>query len=121
MTQRRNTIWMAAGILILSLAGLCFQQMFLKKEGSFAVVQVSGQEIYRLDLQKETEFVLEETGYNKIVVEDGAVAVTEADCPDQICVRTGRIHTAGEVIACLPHETIITIEGEPGRQDAAVQ
>lgn len=120
MGQKRNTVLLAAGILLAALGVLFVQQIFMKKEGGTAIVQIDGREIYRLNLQEETEILLEEDGYNKIVVKDGAVAVTEADCPDQVCVRTGGISATGEVIACLPHELIITIEGVQGQQDAAV-
>ncbi|MDO8880014.1 MAG: NusG domain II-containing protein [Coriobacteriia bacterium] len=44
-------------------------------------------------------------------IADGAVAVTEADCPDHTCVRTGRISAPGSVIACVPNGVIVRIEG----------
>ena len=41
----------------------------------------------------------------------GAAAVTEADCGDHTCVRTGAVSREGERIVCLPHKLIIHIEG----------
>ena len=52
------------------------------------------------------------------MVEDGAVSVTEADCADKICVHEGKISRTGEVIACLPHELIITVQGAGEDTDA---
>lgn len=59
------------------------------------------------DITIETEL-----GYNIIHVEHGAISVTEADCPDQICVHQGKITGSMVPIACLPHRLVIEILGE---------
>lgn len=121
MKQKRNTIILASAVVVAALAVVMSQMIFLKKEGTYALVQVQQEQRYRLNLQKETELVVEdETGFNKIKVKDGAVAVTEADCPDKVCVRTGYISKTGEVIACLPHELTVTISGADAKEDAMV-
>ena len=121
MKQKRNTIILVSAVVVVALAVVVFQMIFLKKEGTYALVQVQQEQRYRLDLQKETELVVEdETGFNKIKVKDGAIAVTEADCPDKVCVRTGYISKTGEAIACLPHELTVTISGADAKEDAMV-
>lgn len=52
-----------------------------------------------------------EEGYNIIHVEHGQISVSEADCPDQICVRQGAISDSIIPIACLPHRLVIEIVG----------
>ncbi len=52
-------------------------------------------------------------GHNVVVIENGAVRVAEADCPDQVCVHTGAISGPGETIVCLPNRLLIEITGEP--------
>ena len=42
----------------------------------------------------------------------GAISVTEADCPDGICVRQGKLTTAGVPIVCMPHRLVIEIYGD---------
>lgn len=55
-------------------------------------------------------FILDnEVGYNKIIIDEGIVTMTEADCRDQICVLSRSISRPGEVIVCLPHQVIIQI------------
>ena len=46
---------------------------------------------------------------NLIVIKDGSVRVTEANCKGNDCVRMGPITREGEIIACLPHRMLITI------------
>ncbi|MDO4343865.1 MAG: NusG domain II-containing protein [Eubacteriales bacterium] len=123
MKKKRNTIIFTAVILAAALAGLLAQRIFMKKGGNYAVVQSCGEVIARLDLTENTVLTVggETSGRNRIEVAEGTVCVTEADCPDQICVHQGRISRRGEVIACLPHELIITIDtdDDSGADDAA--
>lgn len=46
-----------------------------------------------------------------VVIEGETVRVTEADCPDQVCVKTGAISSAGAVIACVPNGVVVQVEG----------
>lgn len=44
-------------------------------------------------------------------IADGAAGVEEADCPDHICERSGRIMAPGAVIACVPNGVVLRIGG----------
>ncbi|MFR4337598.1 MAG: NusG domain II-containing protein [Lachnospira pectinoschiza] len=37
--------------------------------------------------------------------------MTDADCPDKLCVKTGMISKTGETIVCLPHRVVVEIIG----------
>lgn len=50
-------------------------------------------------------------GYNVIRIENGAVHMAEADCPDQICVKKGTVYKNGEMIICLPNDLFVEIRG----------
>lgn len=66
-----------------------------------------------LDQVQETyAFTLEATvgGSNTIEVSPGGIAITQADCPDQICVRQGRITDSLLPITCLPHRLVIELK-----------
>ncbi len=41
---------------------------------------------------------------------DGA-EVLEADCPNQVCVRTGAIHRSGQSVVCLPARISVMLAG----------
>ena len=59
--------------------------------------------------------------YNIVTVNEGIVDMREANCPDQICVRWGRIRYPGQAIVCLPHRVVVRIiggeRGEPPVDD----
>ena len=81
-------------------------------QGLTVVVQQQDRE-QRLPLKQDTIVELASGhGHNRLVIRQQAVWVEEADCRDQICVKTGKIIRPGEVIACLPHQLLIYIEGK---------
>lgn len=47
---------------------------------------------------------------------DGSIAFEESDCPDKICIKTGKLKTVGETAACIPNKIFIKIVPE-GRRD----
>ncbi|MBQ8730790.1 MAG: NusG domain II-containing protein [Lachnospiraceae bacterium] len=63
-----------------------------------------------MELDKDQELEIRtEYGYNKIVISDGKVYVSEADCDNHTCIKQGKIHMTEQSIVCLPHKLIINI------------
>jgi len=78
--------------------------------GGIALVQVDGSTVYKANLHESS--VIELRGVKgKLTVEtkEGKVAITSADCPNHICVRTGWRSRAGEVIVCVPNKVVVRI------------
>lgn len=65
-------------------------------------------------VQETYAFTLEATGggSNTIEVSPCGIAITQADCPDQICVLQGRITDSLLPITCLPHRLVIELKPE---------
>ena len=59
------------------------------------------------------------SGRNTLWVERGRICVSEADCPDQICVNQGWISNGAVPIICLPHRLMIEIVDGGGGLDGA--
>ena len=56
--------------------------------------------------------------FNLIEMDNGRIRVEEADCPDQICVKTGWLSVTPQQIVCLPYRVVIKIvAGTPGDID----
>ena len=51
-------------------------------------------------------------GTNLLVIADGSASVTEADCPDALCVGMGKISRTGQSIVCLPHQVVVEVGDE---------
>ena len=46
-----------------------------------------------------------------VTIENGAVSVTESDCPDGVCVNSGAVSRAGQAIVCVPAQVTVRVEG----------
>ena len=55
---------------------------------------------------------------NVCEIRDGSVRMTEADCPDQVCVHTAAVGRGGGSIVCLPNQVVLRIvdADEEGRE-----
>ena len=96
---------------LLLLAGILYFALNLgREEGGLVVVRVDGVETERHSLTVEGTFPLN-GGSNILVIRDGEAWLSDADCPDLLCVRQGKIRYTGQVITCLPNRLTVTVEG----------
>ncbi|MCD8326600.1 MAG: NusG domain II-containing protein [Lachnospiraceae bacterium] len=118
-------IWKRADIVLLTLiiavglVGVMFQQLFQSSADEtetqrYAVIEVAGEEVARLPLNENTTYTIdrEDDMYNVVVIEDGSVYMSEANCPNLNCIRQGKISEVGVPIVCLPHQVIVMIVEE---------
>ena len=98
-------------VALLLLAGALYLTLNAnRQEGGVAVVRVNGVETERHSLAVDGTFPLN-GGTNILVIQDGQAWLSEADCPDLLCVKQGKIHYTGQVITCLPNRLTVTVEG----------
>ncbi len=63
-----------------------------------------------LDSGKEETFKVPESDHVTFhLYADGSIAFEHSDCPDQICVKSGKLHLVGQSAACLPNKLIVKI------------
>ena len=113
--DKKTKIWIAVLLSVVLLGLLGFFALSRLGGGTIAVITVDGQEYQRIDLSRVTEsYDIEidtKYGHNTVHVEPGRIAVTQANCPDGICVRARPAQYEGDTIVCLPNKTEIRIEG----------
>lgn len=74
-----------------------------------------------LDRKEERTFSLPQ---NEHVIfhlyKDGSICFEESDCPDKICIHSGRLSHVGETAACLPNKIILKITSDGDKSDDEV-
>lgn len=112
MHQRRNSVILAISLVIVFFIFYMIQRMQPREDSLRAVIQLDGKTVHTMPLDRDEEYVVGDLdgNYNIVTVKDGSVMVQEANCANQVCVKTGQIRYEGEVIACLPHKMIIYLE-----------
>ena len=100
--------------VVLAAAALLFLGTKLMHKSPAEVVEISvdGNVVETLDLAKDQELTIDGVsgGTNHLIIKDGEVWVSEATCPDKICVHQGKIHMDGEIIVCLPNKMTAQIK-----------
>ncbi len=107
-------------ILGIACAIFLYQRFILEPDVSgVVVVERDGSVSERYPLSVDREVLLSsDLGSNTLTIKDGKASVSEADCPDRICMKQGTIDKNGQSIICLPHRLVIRIEsGEEAAVD----
>ena len=117
--KRRADLIVIASLLLLALV-LYLILGAVRTVGGEVVVRVDGVETERHALTADGTYPLN-GGSNILVIGEGQAWLTEANCPDLLCVRQGKIRYTGQSIICLPNRLTVTVEGgEPDEVDAVV-
>ncbi|MCD7948489.1 MAG: NusG domain II-containing protein [Oscillospiraceae bacterium] len=106
------------------IAAVCVGAFFARayySGGSVACITQDGVVLRRIDLDTvETPYsftITDGAWENTVEVKPGAIRVSDANCPDQICVSNDWRGKGASPIVCLPHRLVISFEHDP---DAAI-
>lgn len=106
-------------ILILATAAAAYFLWGIFSAGNVrAVIVCGGEPVAEISLGQDGEYSFPEAGNMVFTVRDGKISVTESNCHDKICMRTGSISRAGEAIICVPNRTAVTVES--GSEESGV-
>lgn len=108
-------IALAAAIALFAVAVVASVIIFRPKEKNegepvWVEIVADGEVVERIDLASAEDRVFRVEsggGWNEIAIRDGEISVTDADCPDKTCVKTGVLRSEYVPIVCLPHKLII--------------
>ena len=107
--MKKRDIILIASILLIAIAFFLIVEL-TKEEDAGVVVKVDGVEVAEYSLSKNGTYPLN-GGTNILVIEDGRAYLSDANCPDKLCVHQGKISRTGEVITCLPNKLTVTVFG----------
>ena len=107
--MKKRDLILIASILIVAIA-LFLVVEITKEEGAGVTVKVDGIEVAEYSLAKNGTHSLN-GGTNILVIEDGKAYLSDANCPDKLCVHQGKISMTGETITCLPNKLTVTVFG----------
>ncbi|WP_283673530.1 NusG domain II-containing protein [Butyricicoccus sp. Marseille-Q5471] len=86
----------------------------------YAEVWRGSELIERVALTDTTEQTIEVDGHNTVILSGKTARMAQADCHDQVCVRTGTLTHAGQVAVCLPNKMIVKLVGASSEVDVIV-
>lgn len=112
--QKRALFLLLLLAALLAAAGLWIHFRTPSSGTPYAKITQDGTLLYEINLSTvETPYFLQITdesgAYNQIEVSSGRIRMSQASCPDQICIHTGWIETDALPIVCLPNRVVIEI------------
>lgn len=113
MIKTRYWVIVIAAVLVISVIAVLLMRLDGGRADMTAEIYLDSECIKTIDLSEVEapySFTVEgEYGKNVISVEPGKIRVSDADCPDLVCVNQGWQSTAAAPIVCLPHRLVIKL------------
>lgn len=119
MKKTRRSDLLLILVLLAAAGGVWAWLYFTRAQSAEVKVTVDGAVYGTYPLDTDTTVRIgDDTNYNILVIKDGEAWVSEASCPDKICVNKGKIQYDGESIICLPNKVVIeTVGGGTAQED----
>lgn len=74
------------------------------------VVEVDGKQVAEFSLREDLTYEIHGIGgSNLLVIQDGQARISQADCPDKVCVHTGIITETSPAV-CRPHRVVVYLK-----------
>jgi hypothetical protein len=114
-------ICLAAAVLIFPAAAVTALLLRRPSDSTWVEITQNGKTLYTFDLatfdDEQTQHIRIESpygGYNIVEIGEGnTIRISEADCPDKTCIKTGTLKSEGVPIVCLPHKLVIKFTDAP--------
>lgn len=96
-------------VMLLAIAGSILLIKDCNKEvGGYVEVTINGVKVNTYPLDVDATYTLN-NGTNILVIEDGYAFMKEANCPDYLCIKQGKIKYNGQSITCLPNKINVKV------------
>lgn len=112
-------ICLAAVLTALVISAVTTAVMFRPKKiesSQYVEIVQDNKILYSIDIvqEKDRTFRIEypDGGWNEITIRNSQIFVSDADCPDKTCVKSGILRSENMPIVCLPHRLVIRFSGQ---------
>lgn len=111
----RRMTWLDRGIVLTLLlaTGVAFALVGHAPRGARVVVEQQGRVIFSAPLDVDRTTTLNgPLGATILEIHAGHACITSSPCPQKVCIGMGQISRQGELLACVPNDLLVRIEGE---------
>lgn len=114
----KNDILLLVLLLVIGLLIPLGYQFFHRTAGNTVTITIDGKLWRTLSLSADTTIDIPGAGgTNTLRIKNGQASITEADCPDKLCVHQSSIRHNGESLVCLPHKVIVKVTADASDDD----
>ncbi len=109
---RKTDIFIIAGIMAAALVIWLIYSNLVRDRAVKAEIYYYSELIETVELipgQERTFSIPQNENVVLKIDNEGNIRFIESDCPDKVCIKTGRIHLAGQSAACLPNGIVVKV------------
>lgn len=120
LPKKKPTLYDIVPITVVAVFCIVLVFVYSSRSNSYFATVKTDSGTLSLDLNDSGTYLFTSGGYEYTVeVSDGTACVTNADCPDGVCVSMGKIGKShGGSIICVPGNFSIVCEGENSEDSA---
>ena len=102
-------------IALIAAAGVLFFLLYrflIAEKGSYAEIYYRSELVERIDLAHARDSTFSVPQCPQVIFrlyDDGGIAFYQSDCPDKLCINSGKLHLNGQFAACLPNRILVKI------------
>lgn len=106
--MKRNDFVLIGVVLLAALLFAGYHFLSADPKAGRVRVTVDGEDYGIYELSEEQ--TIDINGTNTLVIAGGEADMTDADCPDKLCVHQRAVSRDGESIICLPNKVVVSVE-----------
>ena len=118
-SDRKMEVRIWIGILVITFM-LFLAYIIISKNGNYVQVRVNGKIVAVHSLNKNGIYPIVDKGKNVLVIKDGEAYIKEADCPDKLCVKQGKVRKVGQSLICLQNKVVVEVVSKKSDDKSAV-
>ncbi|WP_321367865.1 NusG domain II-containing protein [uncultured Desulfuromusa sp.] len=97
---------------------LSFSLLLYRSSGARVVVSSGDRVVFVAPLDKDQRVELEgPLGVTVLQIENGAARIISSPCAHKVCIRMGEARHSGDLLACVPNDLVVSIEGDSTGED----
>lgn len=114
MQKWKNDLVLIAFIGIVLLLFWSIPLLFYNQKEAYVTIYQNGDIYFKGSLAEDNSISISDChgNYNLILINNNTVKMSDAKCPDKLCIKQGNISKNGESIICLPNRVVIQITSE---------
>ncbi len=98
--------------IVTVLVALSFTLLLYRTDGARVVVSANDKIVFVAPLNQDRQVELDgPLGTTVLRIEHGGVRIISSPCPRKVCISMGKASQAGDLIACVPNQLVVRIEG----------